>query len=601
VSTSLITIAFAALAIVPSVCPGQQVSLRHYTVDDGLAHNTVTRVFQDSRGYIWFATADGLSRFDGQQFVTFRAADGLPRAMLAAIGETHGTLWAAARDGTAVRLNDRALEPRFPALGLPLPADTRILTRVSSRFRDDAQPHHALRTVPRRVFELRRGDSDPLIVRGTSAVVTDAIEDRTGRIWIATSGSGVFAIPPEPIVNYSAIDELPDEHVVRVVESRDGRVYAITRRGGVAELKEDAVEAVPGSLFAPFHTIGRRIAQDEHGLWWFRTDAGLFSAPGPALSFSHARRVIGPATPPPDGGGASLVDSRGWLWEARRGGGVSRCRDHPAARAGCLDFTKADGIGHVVTAIAEDTFGRVYFGTTRGLVRLDADTGTFQAIPPGGGLAGSSITDCMRDSRGRMWIATTTGVSVIAPRRPRAARAPQVYLTGVHAAGTAVVVPPRGVTSLPLVHVGHGAGTLRLEYAAPGFDGDGTLRYQHRLSPVDGAWSGPGSERSVAYSRLSPGTYTFLVRAVAPDGAGGAAATLELTVARPFWGRWWWLFGSIAALLLFAGRSLRELQRAHRGGDLSGVPLAVLGRMEQQSENRSGHRGPADGSRLGQR
>src|SRR3712207_7394095 len=65
--------------------------------------------------------------------------------------------------------------------------------------------------------------------------------------------------------------------------------YTTLFRSGVAELRDEGVDAVPGSLFAPFHTIGRRIAQDEHAAWWFRTDAGLYRSPGPAMSFADRK------------------------------------------------------------------------------------------------------------------------------------------------------------------------------------------------------------------------------------------------------------------------------------------------------------------------
>ncbi|HJZ66723.1 MAG TPA: two-component regulator propeller domain-containing protein [Blastocatellia bacterium] len=43
----------------------QQLPVRHYNVEDGLGHSIVGAIYQDSKGYIWFGTADGLSRFDG--------------------------------------------------------------------------------------------------------------------------------------------------------------------------------------------------------------------------------------------------------------------------------------------------------------------------------------------------------------------------------------------------------------------------------------------------------------------------------------------------------------------------------------------------------
>jgi len=55
----------------------QTPSYYHYTSSDGLASSTVYEIIQGKDGYIWFATANGMSKFDGLHFTTFRTTDGL--------------------------------------------------------------------------------------------------------------------------------------------------------------------------------------------------------------------------------------------------------------------------------------------------------------------------------------------------------------------------------------------------------------------------------------------------------------------------------------------------------------------------------------------
>jgi ligand-binding sensor domain-containing protein len=55
----------------------QTPSFYHYTSSDGLASSTVYDIIQDRNGFIWFGTSNGLSRFDGQHFTTYRTSDGL--------------------------------------------------------------------------------------------------------------------------------------------------------------------------------------------------------------------------------------------------------------------------------------------------------------------------------------------------------------------------------------------------------------------------------------------------------------------------------------------------------------------------------------------
>ena len=198
----------AAVLGVPVLCAGQQVGLRRYTTADGLPHNSVTRIFQDSRGFVWIATVDGVSRFDGHAFRNYGAPDGLPRAVITRIGETGGMLWFATRSGQIVRANDSPAGPAFLPEHSAVPPGGGARVDVPSRL-------HGL------IFEDRERATAPLVVRGTSAAVSDLLEDAHGNVWIGTSGAGVFTVPAEPAVNYVAADELPDAHVIRIVEARD--------------------------------------------------------------------------------------------------------------------------------------------------------------------------------------------------------------------------------------------------------------------------------------------------------------------------------------------------------------------------------------------
>ena len=74
-----------------SEIPKHKKSLEHvlghrYTVADGLAGMQVEAIYQDRRGLLWIATADGgISRFDGTHFDTFGRAEGLPHLTVMAI------------------------------------------------------------------------------------------------------------------------------------------------------------------------------------------------------------------------------------------------------------------------------------------------------------------------------------------------------------------------------------------------------------------------------------------------------------------------------------------------------------------------------------
>ena len=67
---------------------------KHYGVEDGLPSSEVYSAFQDSKGYMWFATDAGVSRFNGYEFENFDASDGLTDNTVFLITEDHkGRIW----------------------------------------------------------------------------------------------------------------------------------------------------------------------------------------------------------------------------------------------------------------------------------------------------------------------------------------------------------------------------------------------------------------------------------------------------------------------------------------------------------------------------
>ena len=71
-----------------------QLTLRHYTTDQGLPSSEVHEVLQDSRGYLWFGADNGLSRFNGYEFRNYSAVDGLTDSFIFRLQEDHrGWIW----------------------------------------------------------------------------------------------------------------------------------------------------------------------------------------------------------------------------------------------------------------------------------------------------------------------------------------------------------------------------------------------------------------------------------------------------------------------------------------------------------------------------
>ena len=75
----------------------QEYYFKHFQVEEGLSNNTVITSMQDEDGFMWFGTKDGLNRFDGYRFKTYRS-NGDPFHSLGSnyiqcLHEYNGTIW----------------------------------------------------------------------------------------------------------------------------------------------------------------------------------------------------------------------------------------------------------------------------------------------------------------------------------------------------------------------------------------------------------------------------------------------------------------------------------------------------------------------------
>ena len=94
------------LLAVCSVAAAAPLSLRfnHFGVEQGLAQESVTRVIQDSHGYLWVGTQAGLNRYDGNRTTVFKNSPSAPNSLVdnyvqALYEDDKGQLWVGTRGG----------------------------------------------------------------------------------------------------------------------------------------------------------------------------------------------------------------------------------------------------------------------------------------------------------------------------------------------------------------------------------------------------------------------------------------------------------------------------------------------------------------------
>ena len=139
----------------------EKLPFKSYTTAEGLAHDRVNRIVRDSRGFMWFCTSEGLSRFDGYEFKNYTQDDGLPHRAIYDFLETRGgEFWIATGDGLVL----------FNPVG------------KSKREQRGANQNDEM---------FRTFQAVNLKTEAKTWSVEDLLEDRDGTVWAASS-SGVF-------------------------------------------------------------------------------------------------------------------------------------------------------------------------------------------------------------------------------------------------------------------------------------------------------------------------------------------------------------------------------------------------------------------------
>src|SRR5437870_8669147 len=104
----------------------ERLPLKTYTTADGLPHNVINKIVRDSRGFLWFCTDDGLSRFDGYEFINFGIEQGLPHPVVNDLLETReGEYWVATNGGLC-KFNPNGVPARQVAFADKLPANSSL-------------------------------------------------------------------------------------------------------------------------------------------------------------------------------------------------------------------------------------------------------------------------------------------------------------------------------------------------------------------------------------------------------------------------------------------------------------------------------------------
>jgi ligand-binding sensor domain-containing protein len=212
----------------------EQLPIHTYTTADGLPRDGVYKIVPDPRGFIWFCTSDGLSRFDGYEFVNYSVAQGLPhRAVLDLLITRNGDYWVATSAGVA-RFNPLAsnAEPKFKTY---LPTGRPDAAMITDLYEDSSATVWV--GTGNGLHKLRQSGADwqlEYVGLGEKTDeqldVTKVVEDSPGILWIGTVQGLFRRFSDGKAERFSTTDGLPHLHVRDILRDPDGTVWIATAR-----------------------------------------------------------------------------------------------------------------------------------------------------------------------------------------------------------------------------------------------------------------------------------------------------------------------------------------------------------------------------------
>ena len=390
--------------------PGSPMYFEHLTLEDGLSQNTVLHTVQDSRGFVWLATENGLNRYDGTRVRRYfrdpESARALADDHIWDIAEDeNGNLWIATNAGGLQQWLRK--DDEFIGVDITIGADDRAL-HGNDRLGVGAVEISPAGNVWVGTLEygvhainisntqpIRRGSFPTAIESiGKSIKEIEFVDDSRGLIgsetglWlIDTQAHEVIShlhglLPPtsrrESFVDLSVVLDGPDR--VWVGSSRNGlQVFDLGAPGQPPALIRDYSAEIG-------HVPVQAVFRDSSNRIWIGTQRGLLLFDRATETFRAFRHD--PADPKSLSSDYVLSiseDRTGLLWVGTRGGGVSRWNP----RTWSLGAQAPDLLaGAVVNAFAQTQDQQAWIGTiAAGLVLFDIPSGAYTRFAASTGFA----------------------------------------------------------------------------------------------------------------------------------------------------------------------------------------------------------------------
>jgi ligand-binding sensor domain-containing protein/serine phosphatase RsbU (regulator of sigma subunit) len=443
--------------------------------NDGLAAGSVYSIYEDREGSLWVGTLDeGLHQLRDSKFTTYTTKEGLVSDYINCLLESRdgSGLWIGAMEGLS-RIEKGVLDTVLTARNGLLDNTVACLS--------ETPPGTLWIGTPGGLHKFKAGRLTAALTKkdGLSDNRTNSILiDRQGDAWIGTdSGLNRLDVNTGKNTVFTEADGLADNVVQFLFQDSSGRILVCTENG-LNFFKDGSLTTYPPPG-EPGNISYRCVYEDNDGVLWMGTTNGLIRLQREKTTWYNVKH--------------GLIENH-------------------------------------VNCILEDDTGYLWLGGRIGISRIekkmleDFANGTIQKLQPqwynerDGMKSGWCTSPGCKTRDNKLWFPTAKGVAVIDPKsikKNNPVPPPIIEKLLVNDKVIDIHSKTRGTNPLEL-----GPGKKRLEfyYTCVSFINPKKIKFKIKLEGEDSDWIDRGNIRIATYNGLSPGHYTFKLKAANPDG-----------------------------------------------------------------------------------
>jgi signal transduction histidine kinase/ligand-binding sensor domain-containing protein/CheY-like chemotaxis protein len=422
---------------------GQMLRFENLSLDEGLSQSVVVDIVQDKLGFLWFATQDGLNRFDGYDFKVFkndpRSTNTISSNTINAIDiDSIGRLWIGTAttgldryDPTTGQFTHYQANPDDPnSLGdnsinaIDIGRDDQLWIGTALAGLYLLEPANGQFTP----FQNDPTDPDSL----SSNAILAVLEDASGDVWVGTATNGLNRLDRNSgkftryINNPNDPDSISIGGIQALFQDHLGALWIGTFDGGLNRFEPVTGKFVhyqhdPEDPESLSNNIIQSIFEDRWGRLWVGTNGGglnlLDRQTGKFTRYIHDTE--NPSSLPNDQIFAIQEDMSGMLWFGTFGSGLAT---HDPYKEKFLHITSIpqnqQGLSaNLVWTVRGDSQGDLWFGTNGGgLDRYDTSKHTWKNYrTDNSDILDDNVYYVHPDRNGFLWLGTNTGLNRFDP------------------------------------------------------------------------------------------------------------------------------------------------------------------------------------------